>query len=347
MAINTKSRNDLKSYFVKNAIPTEKNFADLIDAQLNQADDGVFKTADQPLSVVAASGAQKRVLRFYGDSAAANPEWLINLKPAQEPSNEATVRPGFGIADGTGKTRLFIDPTTGNLGLGTNDPKGAIDVRIGGSNDLWHRFVVTTTPAWGTPNTQHVVIGAGGASGIMFSNPHVTWLEKDSRASIRYGRTGSRADGTWWDVGVRTDGGFSFSANDGGGAGADLVKISKEGIFTATKGADLKQPDWSFPTLLNNWVNYGGSYNGAAYFKDSCDIVHLRGLIKAGVGDVPGETTLFTLPAGFRPPSRQLHVVCTHPNAAGRVDVLTDGRVNVLEGKLNWISLDGISFRAA
>ena len=38
-----KNRTDLKSYFVKNAIPTEGNFADLIDSQLNQTQDGVFK----------------------------------------------------------------------------------------------------------------------------------------------------------------------------------------------------------------------------------------------------------------------------------------------------------------
>ena len=39
----TKDRNELKAYFVRNAIPTEGNYADLIDSQLNQAQDGVFK----------------------------------------------------------------------------------------------------------------------------------------------------------------------------------------------------------------------------------------------------------------------------------------------------------------
>ena len=151
MAITTKSRKDLKSYFVKNAIPTEGNFADLIDAPLNQSDDGVFKLTGEPLSVVAASGDQKRVLRLYANYPAANPDWLINLNPAQDPANSATNRPGFGIADGAGNTRLFIDPGTGNLGVGTNNPADRLtvqegDVRIEGGR--YRRLKIVSDKYW-------------------------------------------------------------------------------------------------------------------------------------------------------------------------------------------------------
>src|SRR5262245_46331703 len=98
MPISTKNRNDLKSYFVKNAIPTQSNFADLIDGQLNQADDGVFKLSGEPLSVVAAPGEQKRTLRLYSNFPAASPDWMISLNPAQDPADPATNRAGFGIA---------------------------------------------------------------------------------------------------------------------------------------------------------------------------------------------------------------------------------------------------------
>jgi hypothetical protein len=131
MAITSKNRKDLKSYFVKNAIPTESNFADLIDGALNQADDGVFKLPNEPLSVVAAGGDQRRTLRLYSSYPAASPDWLISLNPAQDPANAATNRAGFGIADGAGNTRLFIDPATGHLGVGTNNPSDRLHVREG------------------------------------------------------------------------------------------------------------------------------------------------------------------------------------------------------------------------
>lgn len=109
----TKNRELLKSYFVKNAIPTEGNFADLIDSQLNQENDGVFKPSGEPLSVVSAGGDQRRVLRLYADYPAANPDWLISLNP-QDPTNPANNSPGFGVADGSGDTRLNLD-SSGNL----------------------------------------------------------------------------------------------------------------------------------------------------------------------------------------------------------------------------------------
>jgi hypothetical protein len=125
----TKNRSDLKSYFVKNAIPTESNFADLVDSQLNQAQDGVFKPDGEALSVVAAHGDQKRVLRLYASYPAASPDWMISLHPAQDPANAATTgKTGFGITDGAGKPRLFIDATTGQIGMGTNTPQFALDV---------------------------------------------------------------------------------------------------------------------------------------------------------------------------------------------------------------------------
>jgi len=145
-----KNRTDLKSYFVKNAIPTEGNFADLIDSQLNQAQDGVFKPDGEALSVVAAPGDQKRVLRLYANYPAANPDWMISLNPA----TAGTSRAGFGVTDGTGNTRLFIDALTGQIGVATNAPQFALDVAGGarangfrGRYDLMLNDYRTANPA--------------------------------------------------------------------------------------------------------------------------------------------------------------------------------------------------------
>lgn len=435
MAITTKNRKDLKSYFVKNAIPTEGNFADMIDGALNQADDGVFKLPNEPFSVVAAGGDQRRTLRLYSSYPAASPDWLISLNPAQDPANAATNRPGFGIADGAGNTRLFIDPTTGHLGVGTNNPsdrvhvkdgdvlieggyyrrlkivsdkywagielvcreqggvvgnphvdfthgqldapnfgirmqaptntmlrveangtpatfdvqggisytttlskldvaeQGAatiratdlvfghsgrrgtparalvdlgsslvvnyngdwpradvaspltatklcigatdttfpLDVRVPGAG-TWNRFVVTTTNAWGDGDAQYVTIGAGGAAGIMFANPHVTWLSGESRASIRYGRTGGAAGKTWWDAGVRSDGAFTLIANDDAAVG-ETLRLTKTG--TVVTRADLE---------VGGTANLGWARNVTSF-----DTPLTSGCYQASdpVGDVP------------------------------------------------------------
>ena len=116
----TKNRTVLKSYFVKNAIPTEGNFADLIDSQLNQEQDGVFKRDGEPFSVVAAPGQQRRALRLYSDFPAANPDWMVGL------NDKGT--PGFGLADGQGRMRLFVKAGDGHVGVGTSTPRDRLEV---------------------------------------------------------------------------------------------------------------------------------------------------------------------------------------------------------------------------
>ena len=45
----TQNRTTLKGYFTKGSIPTENNFADLIDSTLIQIDDGLLASATAPL----------------------------------------------------------------------------------------------------------------------------------------------------------------------------------------------------------------------------------------------------------------------------------------------------------
>ncbi|MBE9090179.1 hypothetical protein IQ232_10440 [Microcystis aeruginosa LEGE 11464] len=101
---------------------------------------------------------------------------------------------------------------------------------------------------------------------------------------------------------------------------------------------------WIVPAFMNSWTNYDTTYNPAGYFKDSLGIVHLRGLVKNGTNN----TTIFTLPVGYRPSNRELQAVQTNldTNTIGRVDILADGQVTVVSGSNVWVSLDGITFRA-
>ena len=81
------------------------------------------------------------------------------------------------------------------------------------------------------------------------------------------------------------------------------------------------------PAFENNWVNFGAAHNTAAFYKDACGIVHIKGLVKDGtIGQ-----TIFTLPVGYRP--RGSEVVSSLSNAAiGRLDITSDGTVVAVAG---------------
>lgn len=100
---------------------------------------------------------------------------------------------------------------------------------------------------------------------------------------------------------------------------------------------------WINASLQNSWVNYGGNYANASYIKSSDGIVSLQGLVRNGAAT--GGTTLFTLPAGYRPVYRTMCSVTTNPTAPARIDIQTTGAVTVHEGVNNgWLSLAGCDF---
>jgi len=121
----------------------------------------------------------------------------------------------------------------------------------------------------------------------------------------------------------------------------DYLQVN--GGFDVTGASILKQQDWQTPTMENGWVRYSSTYNAPGYFKDSMGIVHLRGMIKSGtIG-----RHAFTLPSGYRPARRELMATLTNGNVASRLDVLTNGQVDPYSGSNRWVSLDGLTFRAA
>jgi hypothetical protein len=128
-------------------------------------------------------------------------------------SDRSDPNPHAGIRNYNGKTVLTLQES-GNVGVGTTDPIGRLDVRVAGVGG-WDRLVVSTTKAWGDGENQYITIGGPGLGQVMYFNPHIPWFADEGRASIRYGRSGGVPGGWWWDAGVRANNAFSFAANGG------------------------------------------------------------------------------------------------------------------------------------
>lgn len=94
------------------------------------------------------------------------------------------------------------------------------------------------------------------------------------------------------------------------------------------------------PAFQNSWVNFDTStFRGARFWKDPMGIVHIEGLVKSGtVG-----TTIFTLPAGYRPGNGLMFPSITN-SGVGRVDVAATGNVVHNSGGNTYFSIN-LSFK--
>lgn len=133
------------------------------------------------------------------------------------------------------------------------------------------------------------------------------------------------------------------------GKGIAFGKVSEKDAMEIALDVDLTgefiQEARQTATLQNSWVNYGSSYESATYWKDKCGVVHLAGLIKSGT--TTAETVIFTLPEGYRPRTSE-KFFCVSMNAICVIDIYSSGAVAIKTGANNsWLSLSGISFRAA
>jgi len=105
---------------------------------------------------------------------------------------------------------------------------------------------------------------------------------------------------------------------------------------------------WITPTLVNNWVNYGGGFATAGYTRStnetasgSTGVVSLKGLIRSG----SGSANVMTLPVGYRPKNRILYTTGS-TGAYSRIDILPTGEVYTYTSNNTWLSLDDIIFLA-
>lgn len=98
------------------------------------------------------------------------------------------------------------------------------------------------------------------------------------------------------------------------------------------------------PTLLNGWVNFGGSWQAAGYYKTPQGEVRILGTVKNGTLGAP----VFSLPAGYRPAAGFVLARATvniNTFAVQSQEVHDSGSVT-LNGATNTGSAIGFEFRA-
>ena len=129
--------------------------------------------------------------------------------------------------------------------------------------------------------------------------------------------------------------------------GDEIVPVVQGGQTrrsTVAAIADVRKGAWVAPTLNAPWTSYGDVFATAAIRKDGSR-VQFRGVVKGGAGG----TVLFTVPAGYRPPTQQIFATLSDAAAVTRIDVRPTG--DVLVGlppstAVAWLSLDGIGYYA-
>ena len=102
----------------------------------------------------------------------------------------------------------------------------------------------------------------------------------------------------------------------------------------------------------HHFDNYNDSdFNGAGYYKDPYGVVHTKGLVtEYCTGGNDASVSMFTLPEDYRPESHEVLSTIAN-NAVNRINILPDGQVkmeiDIADNTGSWVSLDGLSFRAA
>lgn len=123
----------------------------------------------------------------------------------------------------------------------------------------------------------------------------------------------------------------------------DKIEALITSIAAKLTGTALTSSAALIPTLNSPWINYGGGFGGARYYKSADGVVHIEGLIQAPGGSSTSGVVLFTLLAGYRPPDTLMFGPWSGGGSC-RIDVQSNGDVVMQSGNTAFTSLSGIKF---
>lgn len=115
-------------------------------------------------------------------------------------------------------------------------------------------------------------------------------------------------------------------------------------MYNTVLGGQLGDTGWILATLGNSWVAFGGAF-AAPYYRKFNGMTMLIGAMKSGTTG----TTVFTLPAGYRPSVERQFPVQSNAGTA-QLSVFTTGIVQVTAygslGSNAFVGLDSVIFLA-
>ncbi|HZV68416.1 MAG TPA: hypothetical protein VFG10_02700 [Saprospiraceae bacterium] len=304
------------------------------------------------LDIVGAGPTGNRKLRFYAESGAIFQNKIFVLDSAkfsQSMQVNGNILSNGYIGAGVTNPAYWLD-VKGKMRIRNNgEPSG---IYFNKSNNTEAGFV-------GMSDDTHVgFYGAnGGGWGLQMNTTtgYLSDMKIGSSNTLELGAGIPGKDNSAGKIGYQT---FTPDALDIVGAGTSgnrKVKIWAEGGTTLTGNVTISgelnatviySEPWidMTPLLQNGWVNYGGSYATAAYYKDKAGVVHLRGLIKNGTNNQV--TVIARLPGGYTPTYGDLvFAVVNGDNNIKRIDVESDGDLLFFGTTNTFLSLDGITFR--
>ncbi len=245
--------------------------------------------------------------------------------------------------------QYFSSPTsTTDIGAANAESAAAISVAINGSkNTAGNTFTTSSSlrvAKLNSINTDASPLTAPVVSHSFPASDTVLFSWAGIASATNYLVSYNINGGSWTNTtasGATTS--YAVTANRG-----DTISFkvaATNGTYTSSYTSDAATlPLWVDADLQSTWVDYSSTFAHASYTRTKDNVVVLEGLIKNG--PATWDTTIFTLPVGYRPEYRLIFYVGSYNAGSGfgRVDVLTNGDVRFMQGTATWISLDAIKF---
>ena len=220
-----KNRTQLQTLFKTGAKPSEEDFRDFIDSVLNIHDDGIEKPPgiDTPIKI-SAYGDEENLLDFYvGDLNT----WRLNQKPTG-------ANPGLNIETG-GISKLFLESSSGNLGLSTTQPTAKLHIQQSGSQDALRidDEVKDTTP---------LVVNGDGKVGIGVAIPERKLQVEQGELRVRASHNQGDADiGTFYAQNLTQGIGIGYNQIAAIGSNKDQdIRLAPKGSGTLSVSSNVQ-----------------------------------------------------------------------------------------------------------